>query len=278
MKNIFKKLFLSLLVLAFALGWLLWGSPWLRVTQIEVTGASEATTRAVAEVAEESVGTPMVSVASADVAAQISALIAVQSAQVRKSWPQTLVVEVVERRPSGFVLAADGKFDVLGSDARSMANVGERPADLPELRAQGEDLTSLAQAMSANTPEVLARIESASMTGGVIELQLRDGAGTVRWGAATASDVKARTLAVLMLSAPDARWFDLSAAGAPVTAPERPSRLGQPSPSPSGTPSPGASGSQAIPETVVPDTGTASTPVEPAPGSGGELPAQLTTP
>ena len=280
---------LAALALLAGASWLVWGSPWLRVQQVQVVGASAGLKQPVSTAAAGALGVPLASVDTATIAAEVSQLVEVRSARVSRSWPATLVVAIEERLPVGFVGTGGDQFDVLGSDAQAMASIADKPDNVPELLGSREELPKLTEALANISPEVLAVVQWAAIKDDVVELTLRDDGGVVRWGAPESNDIKARTLSVLLLSVPESGWYDLSAPGAPVTAAERPGRLadqalgGPVTP----TPTPSAEAEQQV-GAVTDETragesedpaGTGVEPlVEPQPGSGGEQPAQLTAP
>lgn len=80
--------------------------PWFRVSRLEVTGAEHTGAAQVRRVAAPAFHQAMVSVSTAAVAGSVDRLPWVLSARVDKSWPSTLVVDVVERTPVAQV--ADG--------------------------------------------------------------------------------------------------------------------------------------------------------------------------
>lgn len=264
----------ALVLLVAGAAWMLWGSPWLRVDTVDVRGSSPVMRGPIEAAAAIEPGVPMIRVDTGAVQDRVSDLMEVQSVRVVRAWPGTIVVEVQERMPVGVVPAPGGETEVLGSDGSSMATVPTQPADLPELRASGQDIGTLTEAMSHLTREILAVTEWASLSDGRIELQLRNGAGTVVWGAPADNATKADVLAVLLISAPEARWFDLSSARAPVTALEQPTRGASPSAAPGNEASDGTGGAPG-------------TSVEQAPGTtneqsgdttGGPLPSTLQEP
>ena len=108
-------------------------------------------------------------------------------------------------------------------------------------------------------------------------LELKDGAGTVRWGDANESNLKATVLAAMMAAAPDAKWFDVSSPTAPRSAVAEPARVPRNGAAPTPTPSPTATDAEQ-PAGEVPATDVEPTVTEqPAPpvDGGGEAPIGL---
>jgi cell division protein FtsQ len=247
---------------------------------VQVEGASESTQRTIETAAAIELGGPMIRLDTQAAQQRVSALGEVESVRVVRVWPHTVVVEVQERMPVGVVPGPGGQTEVLGSDGRSMAVLETQPTDLPELRASSAELTVLIEALSHLAPEIVANTEWASLENGRVELRFRDDDGVVVWGPPVDNWIKADVLTVLLESQPDARWFDLSAARAPITALERPARGATPSAAasaqPNGQANDATSPTDGVPGGTLPDQPTTSvpTPLE----QYGEQPAQLATP
>lgn len=80
--------------------WLLYGSQWLRVERLSVSGTRVLTARQVREAAEVPDGTPLVSVDTDAVEARLlRRLPRIDSVDVVRSWPHGIGLKVTERTP-----------------------------------------------------------------------------------------------------------------------------------------------------------------------------------
>ena len=212
-----------------AVGWLAWFSPWLAVSQVQVTVSSAPDiagplsadeVRAVAQVES---GVPLLRVPTAEIESRVTALPQVESATVTRAWPDTIVIDVVRRTPVALVAAASGYdlVDATGAVIRTVPGVEE---GVPVVRASGDGLTA-AISVAREIPEEIRRrvVTVEASTRNNVTLVLRNGS-EVMWGSAEEGPFKAEVLLVLLKEV-DARYYDVSAPGVPATSdtPQRPS-------------------------------------------------------
>ena len=207
--------------------WALLGSRLLVVRSVQVTGAGPQVSRAqVLAAARIPAGLPLIRVNTAAVAQRVGGIRQVQSAQVSRNWPSTIVISVRLRTPV-FAVAARGGYalvDAYGVDVRDSAR---RPPRLPLLQLTAgtggaAGLSSLRPAAWAGAavlrelpPRIARRVAVVSApTPSEVSLQLANGAVIV-WGDTSRSAEKARELALLMRT--HARRYDVSAPGTAVT-------------------------------------------------------------
>ena len=218
---------LAAVAIVAGVAWALLGSRLLVVRSVQVTGAGQQVSRAqVLAAARIPAGLPLIRVNTAAVAQRVGGIRQVQSAQVSRNWPSTVVVSVRLRTPV-FAVAARGGYalvDAYGVDVRDSAR---RPPRLPLLQltagaggAAGlSSLRSVARAGAAVLRELPPRIARrvavvSAPTPSEVSLQLANGAVIV-WGDTSRSAEKARELALLMRT--HARRYDVSAPGTAVT-------------------------------------------------------------
>ena len=225
-----KPVFFGLAAVAIVAGvaWALLGSRFLVVRSVQVTGTGPQVSQAqVLAAARIPAGLPLIRVNTAAVAQRVGGIRQVQSAQVSRNWPHTIVISVRLRTPVFAVAVAGGGYalvDAYGVDVRDSAR---RPPRLPLLRlAAGTGgaagLSSLRPMASAGAavlrelpPRIARRVAVVSApTPSQVTLQLANGAVIV-WGDASRSAEKARELALLMRT--HARLYDVSAPGTAVT-------------------------------------------------------------
>ncbi|GAA0220083.1 cell division protein FtsQ/DivIB [Cryptosporangium japonicum] len=195
--------------------WALLGSALLGVRTITVRGERTVTFEQVARAAAIPVGTPLARLDTAAAANRIGALPAVASVQVRRAWPNTVVVTISERR--AVAVAGRGRgFVLLDAEGFPFRTVMARPGELPLVRVSdpkpGDPATRAALTVaSALTPE-LRELTSVVVAGNSqrVEVRLTD-ERVVFWGTAADSPRKAKIATALLeesgkridVSAPD---------------------------------------------------------------------------
>jgi cell division protein FtsQ len=224
---------LALVLVAAGVLWLLYGSSWLRVERVTVSGTGLLTDDQVREAADVPVGSPLVSVDTGAVAARLrEKLLRIDSADVTRSWPHDVRVEVTEREPVLLVRKA-GKFVKVDDAGVRFDTVSRAPEGVPLLELRPTRSGSAAASLRRFGPARLVR-EAVRVAGDLpsavargtrritvrsyddITLELTGGR-TVAWGSGEQGGAKARTLTALMKAAPGAAHFDVSAPAAPAS-------------------------------------------------------------
>lgn len=213
--------------------WVLYGSPWLRVERVPVSGTRVLTPAEVRAAAAVPVGAPLVSVDTEAIAARIRReLPRIDTADVSRSWPHGIELKVTERT-AVLLVRKGGNFLEVDHKGVRFATVSQAPGGIPLLRmsvsASGSAAASLrrfgtdrltreAVLVAGELPGPVRRL-----TGTVevhsyddIRLELTDGR-VVAWGSAENGRAKARTLTALMKAASGARHFDVSVPTAPAS-------------------------------------------------------------
>ncbi|MCM1974816.1 FtsQ-type POTRA domain-containing protein [Streptomyces sp. G1] len=215
-------------------GWVLYGSDWLRVERVTVSGTRVLTPEQVREAAEVPVGSPLVSVDTDAIEARLRReLPRIDTVDVSRSWPDGIGLKVAERT-AVLVVRKGGKFVEVDKKGVRFATVSVAPKGVPalelrlarsgtaaaSLRRFGERrLVREAVRVAAALPEAVSRLTRSVKVRSydAISLQLTDGR-TVDWGSSEKGAAKARTLTALMKASPDARHFDVSVPTAPASA------------------------------------------------------------
>ena len=153
-------------------------------------------------------------------------LVRVRQAQVTRSWPRGLRVQLTMRVPVATVQGADGN-QVLDNEAVVLERVPEAPSGLVTIVPDKTDGASGSQTISAKqvaavtqvvgslTPQTLAQVASGSATeAGQVTLTMSNGASVV-WGDTQDNELKARVLATLMTTS--ASIYDVSSPHRPTT-------------------------------------------------------------
>jgi cell division protein FtsQ len=213
--------------------WLLYGSQWLRVERVGVSGTAVLTPAQVREAADVPVGDPLVSVDTDAIEARLRRkLPRIDTVDVSRSWPHGIVLKVVERTPV-LLVEKGGKFTEVDDEGVRFATVSEAPKGVPtlkmtvsrsssaapSLRRFGErrlmrEAVRVADALPAEVARRTRVVEVRSYD--AVSLELSDGR-TVAWGSSEKGHAKARTLTALMKAAPGARHFDVSVPTAPAS-------------------------------------------------------------
>ncbi|MFG2262812.1 cell division protein FtsQ/DivIB [Streptomyces sp. NPDC048720] len=231
----------ALLVLAVALAllgagatWALYGSSWLRVRHVSVSGTRMLTPADVREVASVPVGAPLASVDTDAVEARLRRkLPRIDTVSVVRAWPHGIALKVIERTPVLLVRKA-GNFVEVDDEGVRFATVSQAPKGVPLLEATASRSDQAAASFRRFGAERLVR-EAVGVAGALPAAVARDtrtvqvrsyddisveltGGRTVAWGSGENGRAKARALTALMKAAPGARHFDVSVPTAPASA------------------------------------------------------------
>lgn len=204
----------GLVMLAGGVAWVAYASPYLATQRIEVVGVRAVSAETVRELAEPELGTPLAGVDTAQVAHRVARLPRIATVRAVRSWPDTLRVEVTERR--AVAVLTDGRgFRLVDRTGVAFARTDGAPNGVPLLLTAGPParqraalavLSALPAAFAAEVRSVRAdSVEN-------ITLVLRDGA-TVRWGSVERSVDKATVVTALRRQG--GRLYDVSAVEAP---------------------------------------------------------------
>lgn len=206
-------------------GWALLESRLFVVRGVQVTGTHLVTPAEVRGAAGIPAGLPLIRVNDAAVAHRVERLRQVQSAQVSRDWPDTVVISVTERVPALAVPGSQG-YDLIDKDGVVVESVSQQPLDTPILdlpagsaqpgALRGNPAVYAAAVVVRELPGYLARslvsVQAPSPT--EVTLRLRDGVSII-WGGTDRAAEKAKELGVLMRT--HARSYDVSAPGTAVT-------------------------------------------------------------
>ncbi|MFF9766518.1 cell division protein FtsQ/DivIB [Streptomyces sp. NPDC014636] len=226
---------LAVLVLLLGAGgtWVLYGSQWLRVRHVSVSGTLVLTPEEVRRAAAVPVGAPMVSIDTGAIEARLRRkLPRIDTVDVVRSWPHGIGLKVIERTPV-LLVRKGGNFVEVDDEGVRFATVPQAPKGVPALelsasregpgaasfRRFGTDrLVRAAVRVAGDLPAQVAQTTRTVQVRSydAISLQLGDGR-TVAWGSDEEGRLKARALTALMKAAPGARYFDVSVPTAPAS-------------------------------------------------------------
>jgi cell division protein FtsQ len=217
-----RRLLLVVLAVALAAGlvWLFYFSSVLAVAGATVSGAPGADALQVRRAAQVPVGTPLAAADLGAVTARVERLPIVKSADVSRSWPDRVRIDVTERTPVALV-ARGGAYSAVDEHGVLFRRYARRPAGLPVVRmgprAQSDALAEAAQVASVLPEDIVAKVAHLNVrTVDSITLHLHNGR-EILWGSADSSADKARVLAVLLRQR--AAFYDVSVPEQPVIRP-----------------------------------------------------------
>ncbi|MFG2355864.1 cell division protein FtsQ/DivIB [Streptomyces sp. NPDC048521] len=213
--------------------WVLYGSKWLRLERVSVSGTRVLTPAQVREAAAAPVGAPMISVDTAAIEARLRRkLPRIDTVEVVRSWPHGIGLKVIERTPV-LLVRKGGNFVEVDDEGVRFATVSQAPKGVPMLelaisrtgsgaagfRRFGTDrLVREAVQVAGALPAEVARNTRNVQVRSYDDISLQLGGGrTVAWGSGENGRAKARTLTALMKAAPGARYFDVSVPTAPAS-------------------------------------------------------------
>jgi cell division protein FtsQ len=211
-----RLIVISVLVVLVALAvWAVWFSSWFAVREVRVLGAVRVSVDTVRTAAAVPAAVPLARVDVDGVTSRVAAIPEVASVEVRRGWPDVLVVVVTERVPVAVVRGATGWSFVDAGGVR-FGSATVPPAGLPPITASSDPALESAAAVVAALPPTIGRTVSgvSARTRDNVVLTLLGGS-SVQWGSAEDSPRKAAVLASLLHVR--ARSYDVSAPDLPTT-------------------------------------------------------------
>jgi cell division protein FtsQ len=188
------------------------------VRSIDVSGADPRHIPAVEAVAGIATSTPIARVDTSQAQSAIAELDWVQTVDVRRAWPDRIVIAITERVPVARAVqpGPDKAVDSTGAVFTPLDPLG---SDVMAIAAEGPALTSSVEVWLALPEDIRRRVRRVTAsTRDDILLHLRNGS-IVRWGSSDEPAFKAEVLLALLDRR--ARIYDVSAPQLPTTLQER---------------------------------------------------------
>lgn len=188
-------------------------SPVAALSQIEVEGTTGRQADKVRQAANLEPGTPLVKINENEVAARVQDVPTVASVQVSRSWPNTVVIKVVERKPVAKVEIGAQEWEIIDSTGQAFRTTKKLP-DLPTLEASvkppftNHGRTAGAQVLGAIPDWFKKRVTTAKANDPNAVRLLTDDNETIVWGTAEDSELKGQVLRIL-LKQKGMYWFDV---------------------------------------------------------------------
>ena len=194
--------------------WAVWFSSLLSTRTVRVVGVPEGpAASAVLAAAQVAIGVPLARVDTSAAQQRVAALDWVATADVRRGWPNEVVVAVAPRTAIARVGTGDRFVDATGASFQPATAPTKADRQLPLVQAEGSALAAASQVLADLPPRILGRLVSiAATTVDDVTLTLRSG-DQIRWGSADEASRKIEVLAALMQHRADV--YD-------VTSPETP--------------------------------------------------------
>jgi len=192
----------GVLLVAGALAWVVYGTAVLGVREVRVVGAEALGVDQVLAAAAVQPDRPLARVDVGEVGARVRDLPAVDRAVVTRSWPSTVVIEVVERVAVAAV-PSGGVFVLIDDEGVPFRTVTAQPAGLPLAKlstpaADDQNTVSALTVLAALSDELREQLVAVSVASPVrIRLELRKGRAVV-WGDDTDSDRKSTVATALL--------------------------------------------------------------------------------
>jgi cell division protein FtsQ len=190
-------------------------SSFLTVHSERVLGAVHVSADAVRQAAAVPPGIQLARVDTDAVATRVETLPWVKSVEVRRGWPNVLVIVVTERTPVA-VMAAGQAFTYVDASGTSFDSVAKAPTGMPVLSARDQISrvmgTTVIAALPSTFRSTITRVVASSRDNVIMTLP---GPAYVQWGSAQDSDRKFSVLSALLHLR--ARFYDVSAPDLPTT-------------------------------------------------------------
>ncbi|MGG5257592.1 cell division protein FtsQ/DivIB [Phycicoccus avicenniae] len=211
---------LVVLALLAGVGWVVGWTPLLGVHRVEVVGVTGAEAAAVESLVGVDEGTPLVLVDTAAVERSVRSRVTVAEVSVQRSWPRTLVVDVVPRVAAIVVKGPGGRLDLVDATGVPFGRVKKAPAGVPVVTATGSRATTpearqAALALLRDLPQDLAADVSAVTVSSANLVTFTMRGHSVVWGGEDEAELKIRVLRALLTT--KGKVIDVSAPDTPVT-------------------------------------------------------------
>ena len=218
-----RKLRLVLLALfvvfvAAASVWVVFFSSFVTARTVDVTGTTTLGTGRVERAADVPTGTPLARVDLGAIKARVEGISSVRSAEVSRSWPHTVHIDVTERTPIAVINEGKG-LQALDDQGVLFGHYASRPKRMPLVIAPPdtaeEALVEGGRVIGSLPASIASRVDTVEISS-VDKIQLVLGNGRrVLWGSSEDSGQKAEVLAVLLRR--PGQQIDISVPGRPTT-------------------------------------------------------------
>jgi cell division protein FtsQ len=221
-----RRWLLGVLIVGLVCGsvWLIWFSTVLVATDVEVEGMTTLGADTIRAQAEVPLGVQLARLDTVAIETRVAQMQRIGQVDVRRRWPNTVLVSVKERVPVGWVMS-DGGIRYVDRSGIDFRTVSKEPEHLLEMRIETVDplirqhaLEAVARIVAflrAEAGDLYTQVRYVSAaTQDSVHLRLTD-ERTVVWGSAERNEDKAVVLRPLLKV--DAERYDVSAPELPTT-------------------------------------------------------------
>lgn len=210
------------LALTLAVLWTIFFSPLFALKFVKVKQSGEQVSPdAVQAVLKDYLGVPLPRLPMDDMTQAVAALTVVESVDVRRSWPQEVIVSVKGRTAIATQKVGENSYALIDSYGVVLGSRSEQPPGIPLLSIRGDaalesslidDVLHCLQSLPAPLRE---RVKVADIDADALTTLTLDNDAVVVWGSTADAELKARVLQVLVQE--EAKVYDVSSPRAPVT-------------------------------------------------------------
>ncbi|MGH3473495.1 MAG: cell division protein FtsQ/DivIB [Aeromicrobium sp.] len=204
--------------------WVIWFSSALAVNRIAVDGTTTLKPMDIRSQAAVRLGEPLARVDTVAIESRVAAMERIDRVEVSRHWPRTIRIEVVERKPIGWVMSgvAIRALDRYGVDFRSLRtepkNLVEVQVETLDARMRQQALVSAAavlELLRTDDPGLLKKVQYVRVASKDSVQLVLGKSRTVTWGSAGKGQQKLTVLRPLLKI--KARGYDVSAPEQPTT-------------------------------------------------------------
>ena len=205
---------IGLLLLLVAL-WFVFFSPYLVVKKIEVTGDFYASNQSVLTAASIELNQPLALIDSDGVTRRVLNLSEIINVEIRRVWPDKVIIAVTERTPIAVAVAGTGWTLVDASGVR-FGSLTVKPAKLLVVSGPNNIARKEAALIAGQLPQWLTQRVTAIRGYSRDDVRLTlENADVIRWG--SSENFKSKIAVIEVLLDLEARIYDVSAPSMPVT-------------------------------------------------------------
>ena len=207
-----------LLIAVSASVWVVFFSSYVTARDVAVTGTSSLGDGRIERAADVPTGTPLARLDLGAIQARVEGIPAVRSAEVSRSWPHTVHIDVTERTPIAVIDEGNG-LQALDDRGVLFGHYAKRPKRMPLVVAPPdtaeEALVEGGRVIGSLPAGIAAKVDTVEISS-VDKIQLVLGNGRrVLWGSSDDSGQKAEVLAVLLRR--PGQQIDVSVPARPTT-------------------------------------------------------------
>ena len=195
--------------------WLFAFSPVFAVQDVSVVGVEDDVASAVLSAGAVQTGTPLALLNADEIAERVRSVPQVASVEVRRGWPNAVVLAVEPRVPVAVALTGSGLM-LVDATGTAYESIAKAPPGLLSIQASDVGLVAAVQVVTSLPAELATRVTKVTATTrDDVAFTLRNGS-TVKWGSSEDSAFKLQVLQALMQQ--KASTYDVSAPQLPTTA------------------------------------------------------------